>query len=49
MGLSLEGFGGEFEMGRIAFEWEDWILGRKEKKGKGGFSFFLGIDLGYGK
>ena len=31
VGLSLEGFGGEFEIGKIAFELEDL-----RKKGKGG-------------
>ena len=34
MGLSLEGFGGEFEIGKIAFELED--LKKEERRG-----FFL--------
>ena len=37
MGLSLEGFGGEFEIGKIAFELEDFKkrIRRKEKREKG--------------
>ena len=31
MGLSLEGFGGEFEIGKIAFELED-LKKRKRRK-----------------
>ena len=37
MGLSLEGFGGEFEIGKIAFELEDL---KKKKRGD-----FLLADL----
>ena len=29
---SSEGFGGEFEMGKIAFEWKDFKKGNEEKK-----------------
>ena len=32
MGLSLEGFGGEFEIGKIDFELEDLKKGKGEKK-----------------
>ena len=32
MGLSLEGFGGEFEIGKIAFDLEDLKKGKGEKK-----------------
>ena len=32
MGPSLEGFGGEFEIGKIAFEFEDFKKGKGEKK-----------------
>ena len=31
MGPSLEGFGGEFEVGKIAFELEDLEKGKKER------------------
>ena len=37
MGLSLEGFGGEFEMGKIAFDWK--IEKKKRRKEIGEFSF----------
>ena len=43
MGLSLEGFEGEFEIGKIAFDWK--IL--KKKKEIGEFSFLetnLGVE-----
>ena len=39
MGLSLEGFGEEFEIGKIAFELEDF---KKDKEKIGEFAFFLG-------
>ena len=49
VGLSLEGFGGEFEVGKIAFELEDLKKekGKRKKRRKeiGEFSF-LGTDLG---
>ena len=38
MGLSLEGFGGEFEVAKIAFESEDL---KKEEKKKGRRRIFL--------
>ena len=34
MGLSLEGFGGEFEVGKIAFELEDLKRIRRKKERK---------------
>ena len=34
MGLSLEGFGGEFEIGKIAFELEDLKKGREIEERK---------------
>ena len=45
MGLSLEGFGEEFEIGKIAFELEDLKKKDKEKRrGKiGDLAFFLGL------
>ena len=43
MGLSLEGFGGEFEIWKIAFELE-YLKKDKEKRREkiGDFAFFLG-------
>ena len=32
MGLSFEGFGGEFEIGKLAFELEDLKKGKGEKE-----------------
>ena len=54
MGLSLEGFGDEFEIGKIAFELEDLKKDkekRREKKGEFSFLFweqiwvFEGADI----
>ena len=44
MGLSLEGFGGEFEVGKIAFELEDLKKKDKEKRREkiGDLTLFLG-------
>ena len=44
---SSEGFGGEFEMGKIAFEWEDFKKKEKKRRRKeiGEFSF-LETNLG---
>ena len=43
MGLSLEGFGGEFEVGKIAFELEDLKKDKEKRRGKiGDLAFFLG-------
>ena len=39
MGLSLEGFGGEFEIGKIAFELEDLKKEREIKERKVDFFF----------
>ena len=33
MGLFLEGFGGEFEIGKIAFDWKIFLKKKKKKKG----------------
>ena len=44
MGLSLEGFGGEFEIGKIAFDWK--ILKKKKKRKEIGEFFFLETNLG---
>ena len=44
MGLSLEGFGGEFEIGKIAFELEDLKKDKKKIREKiGDFAFFREI------
>ena len=45
MGLSLEGFGEEFEIGKIAFELEDFKKMDKEKRREkiGDFTFFREI------
>ena len=41
MGLSLEGFGGEFEVGKIAFEFEDLKNDKEKRREKiGDFAFF---------
>ena len=43
MGLSLEGFRGEFEVGKIAFELEDLKKDKEKRREKiGDFAFFLG-------
>ena len=34
MGLSLEGFGEEFEIGKIAFEWEDLKKDKEKRREK---------------
>ena len=48
MGLSLEGFGGEFEVGKIAFELEDLKKKDKEKRREKIGDFFLSrTDLGF--
>ena len=44
MGLSLEGFGGEFEIGKIAFDWR--ILKKKRRRKEGGEFSFLETNLG---
>ena len=41
MGLSLEGFGGEFEVGKMAFELEDLEKGKKEEEKEGNRRIFL--------
>ena len=42
MGLSLEGFGGEFEVGKIAFELEDLKKDKEERREKiGDLAFFF--------
>ena len=43
MRLSLEGFGEEFEIGKIAFELKDLKKDKEKRREKiGEFSFFLG-------
>ena len=34
MGLSLEGFGGEFEVGKIAFDWKIYTKEEKKKENR---------------
>ena len=34
MGLSLEGFGEEFEIGKIVFEWEDLKKDKEKRREK---------------
>ena len=47
MGLSLEGFREEFEIGNIAFELEDLKKNKEKRREKiGDFAFFQG-DLGF--
>ena len=46
MGLSLEGFGGEFEVGEIAFELEDLKKDKEKRREKIGDFFLSGTDLG---
>ena len=41
MGLFLEGFGGEFEIGKIAFDWKIFFKKKKEEKKKGKRRVFL--------
>ena len=42
MGLFLEGFGGEFEVGKIAFELEDLKKDKEKRRGKiGDLAFFF--------
>ena len=41
MGLSLEGFGGEFEVGKMAFELEDLEKEKKEEEKEGNRRIFL--------
>ena len=44
MGLSLEGFGEEFEIGKIVFEFEDLKKDKKKRREKiGDFAFFREI------
>ena len=44
MGLSLEGFGEEFEIGKIAFELEDLKKDKEKRREKiGDFAFFKEI------
>ena len=46
MGLSLEGFGGEFEIGKIAFELEDLKKDKEKRREKiGDFAFFKDIQV----
>ena len=43
MGFSLEGFGEEFEIGKIAFELKDLKKDKEKRREKiGEFAFFLG-------
>ena len=43
MGLSLEGFGGEFEIGKVAFELED-LKKEKEKRRGGNKRIYLFLE-----
>ena len=46
MGLSLEGFGEEFEIGKIAFELEDLKKDKEKRREKiGDFAFFKEIQV----
>ena len=47
MGLSLEGFGGEFEIVKIAFELEDLKKDKEKRREKIGDFFLSGTDLGF--
>ena len=46
MGLSLEGFGQEFEIGKIAFELEDLKKDKEKRREKIGDFSFLETNLG---
>ena len=44
MGFSLEGFGGKFQIGKIAFELEDLKKDKEKRREKiGDFAFFREI------
>ena len=43
MGFSLEGFGGEFEIGKVAFELED-LKKEKEKRRGGNKRIYLFLE-----
>ena len=46
MGLSLEGFGGEFEIGKNTFDWKIFFKKRKRKSKEIGQFSFLETNLG---
>ena len=47
MGISLEGFGGEFEIGKMTFELEDLKKDKEKRREKiEDFAFLGGTDLG---